>query len=252
MVTSRRWWRGPRSREQRPTRRSLPRRSRARTATTISSARWWRPAWRSQELFFAVALDDMRRAAATLRPTYERSGGRDGFVSFECTPDVADDTEATVDQALELWHRLDLPNVLIKVPATPAGVAAIEELTARGVNVNVTLLFSVERYEEVIEAYLRASSAGSPRACRCGGSRRWPRSSSRASIRRPMRSSLPIRRCGAGWPSPTRTTPTGAICTLCRRALAGAGKRRRSPQRPLWASTGTKYPTTPTCSMSSG
>ena len=109
----------------------------------------------SRELFFAVALDDVRRAAAILRPAYERSGGRDGFVSFECTPDVAEDTEATVAQALELWHRLDLPNVLIKVPATRAGVGAIEELTARGVNVNVTLLFSVERYEEVIEAYLR-------------------------------------------------------------------------------------------------
>jgi len=108
-----------------------------------------------RELFFAVALDDVRRAAAILRPAYERSAGRDGFVSFECTPDVADDTEATVAQALELWHRLDLPNVLIKVPATPAGVGAIEELTARGVNVNVTLLFSVERYEEVMEAYLR-------------------------------------------------------------------------------------------------
>ena len=109
----------------------------------------------SRELFFAVALDDVRRAAAILRPAYERSGGRDGFVSFECTPDVAHDTEATVAQALELWHRLELPNVLIKVPATPAGVGAIEELTARGVNVNVTLLFSVERYEEAIEAYLR-------------------------------------------------------------------------------------------------
>ena len=109
----------------------------------------------SRELFFAVALDDVRRAAAILRPAYERSEGRDGFVSFECTPDVAEDTEATVAQALELWHRLDLPNVLIKVPATRAGVGAIEELTARGVNVNVTLLFSVERYEEVIEAYLR-------------------------------------------------------------------------------------------------
>ena len=109
----------------------------------------------SRELFFAVALDDVRRAAAILRPAYERSGGRDGFVSFECTPDVAEDTEATVAQALELWHRLDLPNVLIKVPATRAGVGAIEELTARGVNVNVTLLFSVQRYEEVIEAYLR-------------------------------------------------------------------------------------------------
>ena len=89
-----------------------------------------------------------------MRPTYDRSQGRDGFVSFECTPDLADDAEGTVEQAIELWHRLDLPNVLIKVPATAAGVVAIEELTARGVNVNVTLLFSLDRYEQVIEAYL--------------------------------------------------------------------------------------------------
>ena len=76
-------------------------------------------------------------------------------MSFECTPDVADDSEATIAQAIDLWQRLDLPNVLIKVPATRAGLGAIEELTARGVNVNVTLLFSVARYEEVIDAYLR-------------------------------------------------------------------------------------------------
>src|SRR5215210_8992171 len=108
-----------------------------------------------QELFFAIALDDVHDAAAILRPAYDRSGGGDGFISFECTPDVADDAEATISQALDLWHRLDLPNVLIKVPATRAGIEAIEELTARGVNVNVTLLFSVKRYEQVIEAYLR-------------------------------------------------------------------------------------------------
>jgi transaldolase len=75
-------------------------------------------------------------------------------VSFECTPDLADDTAATIAQALELWSRLARPNVMIKVPATEAGIPAIEELTARGVNVNVTLLFSLARYEQVIDAYL--------------------------------------------------------------------------------------------------
>jgi len=107
-----------------------------------------------QELFFELALDDIRRAADILRPTYEASDGRDGFVSFECTPDLADDTAATIDQAARLWQRLARPNVMIKVPATGAGILAIEELTARGVNVNVTLLFSVARYEQVIDAYL--------------------------------------------------------------------------------------------------
>src|SRR2546421_6519742 len=112
-----------------------------------------------QELFFTIALDDVREAAHELRPVFDASGGRDGFVSFECTPDLADDTEATIAQASELWQRLNEPNVMIKVPGTEAGLPAIEELTRRGVNVNITLLFSIERYEQVIDAYLRGLSA---------------------------------------------------------------------------------------------
>jgi transaldolase len=119
-----------------------------------------------RELYFDVALEDVARAADLLRDVYEANGGRDGFVSFECTPDLADDTEATIEQALALWGRLGRPNVMIKVPATEAGVPAIEELTAHGVNVNVTLLFSVARYEQVIDAYLsgieRRTRAGQP------------------------------------------------------------------------------------------
>jgi transaldolase len=87
------------------------------------------------ELFLVLALEDIRRAADLLRPACDESGGRDGFVSFECTPDLADDTKATIEQASELWTRLDRPSVMIKVPATEAGIPAIEELTARGVNV---------------------------------------------------------------------------------------------------------------------
>jgi transaldolase len=99
-----------------------------------------------RELFFELALDDVRRAADLLRPVYDASDGRDGFVSFECTPDLADDTDATIEQAVELWNRLARPNTMIKVPATAAGIPAIEELTAHAINVNVTLLFSVDRY----------------------------------------------------------------------------------------------------------
>jgi transaldolase len=119
-----------------------------------------------QELFFELALDDVRRAADLLRPAYDGSEGRDGSVPFECTPDLADDTEGTIEQAVELWHRLGRPNVMIKVPATDAGIPAIEELTARGLNVNVTLLFSVARYEQVIDANIsgveRRLAAGDP------------------------------------------------------------------------------------------
>jgi transaldolase len=112
-----------------------------------------------QAMFFSLALDDVRDAARLLRPEYNRSGGRDGFISFECTPDLADDTEATIAQAQDLWHRLSEPNVMIKVPGTEAGLPAIEELTRRGINVNVTLLFSIERYEQVIDAYIAGLDA---------------------------------------------------------------------------------------------
>jgi Transaldolase/Fructose-6-phosphate aldolase len=205
-----------------------------------------------QELFFAVALDDVRSAAQVLLPVHQRTRGQDGYVSFECTPDVADDAEATIDQALELWRRLDLPNVLIKVPATQAGVSAIETLTARGVNVNVTLLFSVERYEDVIEAYLRGLerrvAAGEP----VDGFRRSPRSSSRGSMPRPTRSSRRSRRCADRWQSPTPTALTG---TIWRASATSAGAACNSTARHRSAPSGRarepRTPATPTSSTSS-
>jgi transaldolase len=106
-------------------------------------------------MFYSLALDDIRDAADQLRGRYEETGGVDGVVSLEVSPDLAYDTEATVREALELNQRIGRPNVMIKVPGTVQGVPACEELTAAGVNVNVTLLFSVDRYVEVARAYLR-------------------------------------------------------------------------------------------------
>ena len=196
-----------------------------------------------QELFFALALDDVGRAADLLLPAYLASDGRDGFVSFECTPDLADDTDATIEEAVALWTRLDRPNVMIKVPATVPGVAAIEELTARGVNVNVTLLFSVARYEEVIEAYIRGLerrvAAGSP----------VDRISSVASFF--------VSRIDAKVDPALASDPSlrGHVAIANAHRAYGryrdrfSGERwlrlRRAgarPQRPLWASTGTKDP----------
>ncbi|HEX2087030.1 MAG TPA: transaldolase [Solirubrobacteraceae bacterium] len=117
-------------------------------------------------LFFALALRDVGDAARLLRDTYIRSGARDGYVSFECTPDVAHDAESTVRQATEVWDWVDEPNLMIKVPGTDAGIVAIEELTAAGVNVNVTLLFTASRYEQAGRAYQRGlarrAGAGEP------------------------------------------------------------------------------------------
>ncbi len=106
-------------------------------------------------LFYRLAIDDIRQAADQLFPVYQRTGGVDGMVSLEVSPDLAYDTEATVREARELHARLDRANVMIKVPATEAGLPAIEALIDSGINVNVTLLFAVERYQAVASAYLR-------------------------------------------------------------------------------------------------
>ena len=112
------------------------------------------PELNAEELFFELALGDIREAADVLRPVFDASGGRDGMVSLEVSPALADDTEGTVAQARALARRLDRPNVMIKVPATAAGIPAIEALIVEGVNVNVTLLFDTGRYAEVVRAYL--------------------------------------------------------------------------------------------------
>ena len=101
-----------------------------------------------------LAIEDLQQAADLLNPVYESSQGRDGYVSFEVAPQLAYDTEATVEEARRLWAALNRPNSLIKVPATLAGVAAIQQLTAAGINVNATLLFSLQRYLEVAQAYI--------------------------------------------------------------------------------------------------
>jgi transaldolase len=106
-------------------------------------------------LFFALAIEDIRAAADLLMPTYRGSGAADGYVSLEVSPDLAHDADGTVAEAMDLWARLNRSNAMIKVPATSAGVVAFERLTVEGINVNVTLLFSVARYQEVLDAWLR-------------------------------------------------------------------------------------------------
>ena len=106
------------------------------------------------EIYENLAMTDIRSAADILRPVYEKSGCADGFVSLEVNPALAHDTEATIAEARRLFASLERPNVMIKVPATPAGLPAIETLIGEGVNVNVTLIFSLEQYEAVATAYI--------------------------------------------------------------------------------------------------
>lgn len=120
----------------------------------LATARRQQPRATAQDLFYTLAIDDIRAAADLFAATYRDSGGRDGLVSLEVSPDLAYDTEATVAEAVSLFRRVDRPNLLIKVPATKPGLRAIEELIDRGISVNVTLLFSIARYEAVADAYM--------------------------------------------------------------------------------------------------
>src|SRR4051812_9249298 len=108
-----------------------------------------------REIYERIAIQDVQMAADVLRGTYDALDGHDGYVSLEVMPELAHDTDATLAQAREYWQRVDRPNVMIKIPGTPEGVPAIEQAIYEGINVNVTLLFSVEAYATVAEAYIR-------------------------------------------------------------------------------------------------
>jgi transaldolase/glucose-6-phosphate isomerase len=106
-------------------------------------------------IYQELAIRDIQDACDVLRVVYDESGGKDGFVSFEVDPDLAFDTDRTMEQAREYWERVDRPNLMIKIPGTKEGTPAIEEMIYEGRNINVTLLFGVEEYAQVAEAYIR-------------------------------------------------------------------------------------------------
>ncbi|SFK98528.1 transaldolase [Nitrosomonas aestuarii] len=108
----------------------------------------------AREIYESLAIEDVQQAADLFRPVYDESNGRDGFVSLEVSPHFANDTGQTITEAKRLWMKLDRPNVMIKVPATPEGLPAITQLIAAGININVTLLFGVARYQEVADAFM--------------------------------------------------------------------------------------------------
>jgi len=107
-------------------------------------------------IFTALAIEDVRSAADLLRPAFDASGGHDGFVSIEVNPHLAHDTQGTIAEVRDLWTICARPNVMVKIPGTAEGIPAIRECLAQGININITLLFSVERYREVIHAYFTA------------------------------------------------------------------------------------------------
>ncbi|MGD8751486.1 MAG: transaldolase family protein, partial [Anaerolineales bacterium] len=107
-----------------------------------------------KEIYEAIAVRDIQLASQVLRPVYNDTDGLDGYVSLEVNPHLAHDTEGTVAEAKRLWQKVNQPNLMIKVPATAQGLPAIETLTAAGYNINVTLMFSLEQYNLVAEAFI--------------------------------------------------------------------------------------------------
>jgi transaldolase len=110
---------------------------------------------RPQEIYEALAVKDIQSAADVLKKVYDRTKGKDGFVSLECNPELANETDATIEETCRLWNQVDRKNAMIKIPGTEAGIPAIEQCTYEGVNINITLLFSLHAYEQTMEAYIR-------------------------------------------------------------------------------------------------
>ena len=114
-----------------------------------------RASWSAEDIFWQLAIEDIQRASDLFRPMYEESRGGDGYVSLEVSPYLAEDVDGTLAAAKRLWQRVDRPNLMVKIPATEAGLPAIAAAVAAGINVNVTLIFSNERYAAVMDAYLK-------------------------------------------------------------------------------------------------
>lgn len=110
----------------------------------------------TQEIYEALLLTDIRTGADLLRPIYDATNERDGFVSLEVSPDLADDTEGTLIEVRHFWKQVARPNLMVKIPATPGGIPAIRQALSEGININITLLFSLQNYREVVAAYMSA------------------------------------------------------------------------------------------------
>jgi transaldolase/glucose-6-phosphate isomerase len=207
-----------------------------------------------EEIYQAVTVEDVQRAADLFRPIYDQLDGGDGFVSLEVNPHLAHDTHGTIVEARRLWQALNRPNVFIKVPATREGLPAIKELIGEGINVNVTLLFGLPRYQEVAEAYLAGLEA------RAGTGQSIRRVASVASFflsRIDVLLDPRLEKIAAAGGSPAK----GAEALLGEVAIASAkvaysiyqeifqrarftalAQKGARPQRLLWASTSTKNP----------
>ncbi len=203
------------------------------------------------ETYEALAIEDIRATADLLRPVYDHTDRGDGYASLEVSPNLAHDTEGTVDEARRLHATLDRPNVMIKVPATPEGIPAIRRLIGEGINVNVTLIFSLEVYKQVREAYL----AGLENLLKEGGQVGEVASVASFFVSRVDTAvdALLEERIRLGQNEVKALLGKAAIAnaklayrdfqdTFQSKRFSQLGAERARVQRPLWASTGTKNP----------
>jgi transaldolase len=203
------------------------------------------------DAYWELVVDDIGAALAVLRPVYDASGGTDGFVSVEVAPELAGDTRGTIGAARGLHERMAAPNLFVKIPATAAGIPAIQAMTAEGRSINITLIFSLTRYVEVIEAYLAGleaftGSGGDPSAVRSVASFFVSRVDTEVDKRLEGIGSdeaLALRGCAA-------VAQAKLAYRLFQQEFSGERWQRLADlgvhrQRPLWASTSTKNPTYP-------
>lgn len=207
-----------------------------------------------EKVYEALTVEDVQRTADLFRGIYDQTEGRDGFVSLEVDPHLADDTTGTIAEARRLWATLHRPNVLIKVPATREGLPAIQQLTCEGINVNVTLLFSLDRYREVAEAYIAGLEA------RAALGKPLERVASVASfflsridvlvdslLEKVMQAGGPKAAIAASLHGHVAIASAKAAYQMYKEIFASERFRKLAAQggrtqRPLWASTGTKNP----------
>jgi transaldolase len=207
----------------------------------------------TQTIYEALAIEDIRGAADLFRPLYDSTRGGDGYASFEVSPLLAHDTSATIAEARRLWRAVDRPNVLIKIPGTTEGLPAITEAISEGINVNVTLLFAVERHRQVMDAYLsgleRRVASGQPIAqVRSVASFFVSRVDTEADQRLQARLAAGAERSRCERLLGTAAVANAKLAYQAFREVFSAARfmalasRGAAVQRPLWASTSTKNP----------
>jgi transaldolase len=208
------------------------------------------PSAGSAQIVRALMAEDIAAACDDLRPVYDRTGGKDGFVSVEVTPSKARQTAATIAEVHELWRMINRPNLMIKIPATKEGLPAITEAISAGVNVNVTLIFSEQRYREVAEAYITGLEQ------RAAAGKQLEHVASVASVfvsridtlvdelleKSPLDPERRKQLAGRAAVANTKMIYQAYKQIFGSSRFAPLRARGSSPQRPLWGSTGTKNP----------